>query len=151
MKRAKARTQEDVDSELVDILSGREAPEDRVTEALFDRRMGEMKRSGLMPEEQRVIIRVWRHGPVWVAPMSIGPALVPFTEITTKDLGRTEIREILGGVPEQILPAPGGGLLMKRGPLTGMIASVPEDTEPEELAQMISELREQWDAHINTA
>lgn len=150
MKRV--RTQEDLDSELVRALSfQQERPEDIIHAQLFDVRMDEMKRSGVVPDEQRVIIRVWRHGSIWVAPISIGPALVPFTEIVTKDLGRSEMRDILGGVPEEVVPGPGSSLLMRRGPLTGAVVQVPEDTEPEELARMVSELRGQWDAHINTA
>lgn len=148
----RARTQEDIDTELVRILSSHlESPEDAINSRLYDIRMEEMKRSGMVADEQRVIIRVWRHGQTWVAPVSIGPALVPFTDISTKDLGRSEMREILGGVPEETIPGPGGSVLMKRGPLTAAIVQVPDEMEPDELARMVSDLRGQYDTHINAA
>lgn len=144
------RTQEDVDRELVSALSGHEA-ECPAAMSLFDIRIGEMKRSGVVPDEQRVIVRVWRHGPIWVAPMSVGPALVPFTDISTKDLGRTEMREMLGGPPDEIVPGPGGAILMRRGPLTGAIVQVPDDTESDELVRLVTDLRERYDPQVNAA
>lgn len=148
-----------VDAAFIDSLTSRRPPTLSESMALraLERSIANMRRSGEIEGRQRTLVRVWRYAsPVgWAEPISIGPAIVPFSAIETSDLGVSELNDFLGGNIEDFrqmnvdAPADWGvklqATVVRRGPLSAIMIQIPDDVPDARVTEMVTLLRENWD------